>query len=208
VENGEAREQELETRDPDVKLMMQVRDEVPGAFQVLVERYQHRLLGVMVHLIGRTDEAEDLTQDVFLRIYRARKGYRPKARFSTWLYTIANNVAMNHLRSKGRNRAEGFGGETTSGTFKPVEAGIPSREGTPSTELRQAELADVVQEALETLGDDQKVAVLLSKFEELSYAEIAEVMGRSEAAVKSLLARARMNLRETLEPYLRTGQRA
>jgi RNA polymerase sigma-70 factor (ECF subfamily) len=208
VANGETLEQQLEARDPDVKLMMQVRDEVPGAFEVLVERYQNRLLGVMTHLVGRRDEAEDLTQDVFLRIYRARKGYRPKAKFSTWLFTIANNVAMNHLRSKGRNRAEGLGGETASGNFKAAEDGIPSREGTPSTQMRQAELSDLVQEALEMLGDDQKVAVLLSKFEELSYAEIAEVMGRSESAVKSLLARARMNLRETLEPYLRSGQKA
>jgi RNA polymerase sigma-70 factor (ECF subfamily) len=73
--------------------------------------------------------------------------------------------------------------------------------------MRQAELSDVVREALDVLGDDQKVAVLLSKFEEMSYSEIAQVMGRSEAAVKSLLARARMNLRETLEPYLRSGQK-
>jgi len=208
VANGETLEQQLEIRDPDVKLMMQVRDEVPGAFEVLVERYQNRLLGIMTHLVGRADEAEDLTQDVFLRIYRARKGYRPRAKFSTWLFTIANNVAMNHLRDKGRNQAEGFGGETPSGRLNVAEEGIPSREGTPSTQMRKAELADVVLEALGTLGDDQKVAVLLSKFEELSYAEIAEVMGRSEAAVKSLLARARTNLRGTLEPYLRTGQKA
>jgi RNA polymerase sigma-70 factor (ECF subfamily) len=73
--------------------------------------------------------------------------------------------------------------------------------------MRQVELSAVVREALEVLGEDQKVAVLLNKFEEMSYAEIAEVMGRSEAAVKSLLARARTNLREQLEPYLRTGQR-
>jgi RNA polymerase sigma-70 factor (ECF subfamily) len=208
VANGETLEQQLEVRDPDVKLMMQVRDEVPGAFEVLVERYQNRLLGIMTHLVGKADEAEDLTQDVFLRIYRARKGYRPKARFSTWLFTIANNVAINHLRSKGRNKAEGFGGETASGSLNAAENGIPSREGTPSTQMRQAELSDVVREALDVLGDDQKVAVLLSKFEELSYSEIAQVMGRSEAAVKSLLARARMSLRETLEPYLRTGQKA
>jgi RNA polymerase sigma-70 factor (ECF subfamily) len=208
VANGETLEQQLEARDPDVKLMMQVRDEVPGAFEVLVERYQNRLLGIMTHLVGKADEAEDLTQDVFLRIYRARKGYRPKAKFSTWLFTIANNVAMNHLRSKGRNKAEGFDGETASGGLNAAKVGIPSREGTPSTQMRQAELSDVVREALDVLGDDQKVAVLLSKFEELSYAEIAQVMGRSEAAVKSLLARARMNLRETLEPYLRSGQKA
>ena len=83
--------------------MLQVRDDVSGAFEVLVNRYQHRLLGVMVHLVGRVEEAEDLTQEVFLRIYRARKGYRPRAKFSTWLFTIANNLALNHLRGKGRN---------------------------------------------------------------------------------------------------------
>src|SRR5206468_12431700 len=101
----ETLEQQLEARDPDVRLMLQVRDDVQGAFEVLVNRYQHRLLGVMVHLVGRVEEAEDLTQEVFLRIYRARKGYRPRAKFSTWLFTIANNLALNHLRSKGRNPA-------------------------------------------------------------------------------------------------------
>ena len=90
--------------------------------------------------------------------------------------------------------------------------GIPGhqavgREGTPSAQLRKVELSQVIQEALDVLGEDQKMAVLLNKFEEMSYAEIAEVMGRSEAAVKSLLARARNTLREQLEPYLRTGQR-
>ena len=74
---GETLEQQLEARDPDVRLMLQVRDDVQGAFEVLVERYQHRLVGIMIHLVGRVEEAEDLTQEVFLRIYRARKGYRP-----------------------------------------------------------------------------------------------------------------------------------
>src|SRR6202034_4443723 len=75
VATGESLEAQLEARDPDVRLMLQIRDDVPGAFEVLVERYQHRLVGVLTHLIGKGDEAEDLTQDVFLRIYRARKGY-------------------------------------------------------------------------------------------------------------------------------------
>jgi RNA polymerase sigma-70 factor (ECF subfamily) len=211
----DALEAQLEARDPDVKLMLQVRDDVPGAFEVLVERYQHRLVGVLVHLIGRVEEAEDLTQDVFLRIYRARKGYRPKAKFSTWLFTIANNLASNHLRSKGRSPvARGVGDATGSGSasgsqaIRPAEERALSREGTPSAQLRQVELSDVVREALDVLGEDQKVAVLLNKFEDMSYSEIAEVMGRSEAAVKSLLARARTHLRELLEPYLKTGQRA
>src|SRR4051812_39128366 len=216
VATGETLEQQLEARDPDVRLMLQVRDDVQGAFEVLVSRYQHRLLGVMIHLVGRVEEAEDLTQEVFLRIYRARKGYRPRAKFSTWLFTIANNLALNHLRSKGRNPtvalgagAGAGGGTSTSGALpsRTAEERVPGREGTPSAHLRKVELSDVVRDALDLLGEDQKLAVLLNKFEDMSYAEIAEVMGRSEAAVKSLLARARNHLREQLEPYLRTGQR-
>jgi len=201
-------EQQLEARDPDVRLMLQVRDDVQGAFEVLVERYQHRLVGIMVHVIGRAEEAEDLTQEVFLRIYRARKGYRPRAKFSTWLFTIANNLALNHLREKGRNPSVAAGGAGLgSSENHPVVERVAARDGTPSAQLRKVELSDVVREALDILGEDQKVAVLLNKFEDMSYAEIAEVMGRSEAAVKSLLARARNHLRERLEPYLRTGQR-
>jgi RNA polymerase sigma-70 factor (ECF subfamily) len=208
----ETLEQQLEARDPDVRLMLQVRDDVQGAFEVLVERYQHRLVGVLAHLVGRSEEAEDLAQEVFLRIYRARKGYRPRAKFSTWLFTIANNLALNHLRGKGRNPtvALGAGGGDSSASLetRPVGERALSRDGTPSAQMRQVELADVVRDALNGLGEDQKMAVLLNKFEDMSYAEIAAVMGRSEAAVKSLLARARNHLREQLEPYLRTGQRS
>lgn len=201
-------EKQLEARDPDVRLMLQIRDDVQGAFEVLVERYQHRLVGVLAHLVGRPDEAEDLAQEVFLRIYKARKGYKPRAKFSTWLFTIANNLALNHLRTKGRNPARPLDAQdSTASGPGPIAASLASREGTPSAQVRQVELSDVVREALELLGEDQKLAVLLNKFEEMSYAEIAQVMDRSEAAVKSLLARARNQLREQLESYLRTGQR-
>ncbi len=108
-------EQQLESRDPDVRLMVQVRADVKGAFETLVERYQNRLVGILFHLVGNREEAEDLCQEVFLRIYKARKGYRPKAKFSTWLFTIANNLALNHLRSKGRNPSvpiSGSGGDS------------------------------------------------------------------------------------------------
>ena len=204
----DALEQQLEAKDPDVRLMLQVRDDVQGAFETLVERYQHRLLGVMIHLVGRVEEAEDLTQEVFLRIYRARKGYRPRAKFSTWLFTIANNLALNHLRDKGRNPTVAIGTEDTgSHPTGSSQDRVPGREGTPSTQLRKVELSEVVREALDLLGEDQKLAVLLNKFEDMSYSEIAEVMGRSEAAVKSLLSRARNHLREQLEPYLKTGQK-
>jgi RNA polymerase sigma-70 factor (ECF subfamily) len=201
-------EHQLELRDPDVRLMLQVRDDVAGAFETLVERYQNRLVGILFHLVGKIEEAEDLCQEVFLRIYKARKGYRARSKFSTWLFTIANNLALNHLRSKGRNPGPPMGGtDSDSQAIASIARQLVGRETTPSAQMRQAELADLVHAALAALNEDQKMAVLLNKFEEMSYAEIAQVMGRSTAAVKSLLARARNELREQLEPYLTTGER-
>jgi RNA polymerase sigma-70 factor (ECF subfamily) len=209
VDAAQNLEQQLEARDPDVRLMIQVRAGVAGAFEALVERYQNRLVGILFHLVGNRDEAEDLCQEVFLRIYRARNGYRPKAKFATWLFTIANNLALNHLRRKGRNTSRRVSaGPGASSETALVARQLAGREGTPSAQMRKAELADLVREALTVLNEDQKVAVLLNKFEEMSYAEIADVMGRSPAAVKSLLARARNQLREQLEPYLISGQRS
>jgi RNA polymerase sigma-70 factor (ECF subfamily) len=203
----DALERQLEARDPDVRLMLQVRDDIPGAFEALVERYQDRLVGILFHLVGNHEQAEDLSQDTFLRIYKARKGYRPRAKFSTWLFTIANNLALNHLRGKGRNPSVPMSGAADSQASVPIAAQLASRERTASSQMRKVELSEIVREALGILNEDQKMAVLLNKFEDMSYAEIAEVMSRSPAAIKSLLARARNDLRERLEPYLSTGQR-
>src|SRR5437879_3324466 len=93
---------QLALRDPDTRLMLGVRDDEPGAFEELVARYQSRLVGIMHHLVGNLEEAEDLAQEVFLRMYRARKKYRARSKFSTWLFTIANNLALNSLRSRQR----------------------------------------------------------------------------------------------------------
>ena len=93
---------QMALRDPDIRLMLRVRDDDAAAFAELVEHYQHRLVGIMHHLVGNADEAEDLAQEVFLRVYRTRKKYSPQAKFSTWLFTIANNLALNALRNRGR----------------------------------------------------------------------------------------------------------
>src|SRR5580700_8913673 len=93
--------------------MVQVRTDVAGAFETLLERYQNRLVGILFHLVGNREEAEDLCQEVFLRIYKARKGYRARAKFSTWLFTIANNLALNYLRSKGRSPNVAIGSKST-----------------------------------------------------------------------------------------------
>jgi RNA polymerase sigma-70 factor (ECF subfamily) len=195
-------ERQLEARDPDVRLMLQVKDDIPAAFEALVQRYQDRLVGILFHLVGNLEEAEDLTQDAFLRVYRSRKGYRPRAKFSTWLFTIANNLALNYLRKNRRNIALRLAPEgDPSRAMAPVSQQLPSREAAASSQVRKIELSEIVQDALGFLSEDQRIAVLLSKFEGMSYSEIGEVLNRSPAAVKSLLARARSDLRERLQSY-------
>ncbi len=192
-----------------MRLMLQVRDDDnAAAFEELMNRYQGRLVSLMTHLVGRRDMAEDLAQDVFLRIYRARKRYVPGSKFSTWMYTIANNVASNALRGLSRRKEVNLVGRE-SGEFgnDPLAAQALAASGLmPTRQLAKAELSEVVQIAVATLSERQRMAVLLNKFEHLSYQEIAEVMEQSPSAVKSLLSRARVNLREILEPYLQQGQ--
>lgn len=196
--------------DPDVRLMMRVRDDDAGAFEELVERYQTRLIRLLEHLGPRRDLADDLAQEVFLRVFRARKRYEPGAKFSTWLFTIAGNVARNSGRSLGRRaevtEADGSPG-SPSGSQPTVLAGIALEQSglMPQRLVEGAERANVVRAAIQTLGERQREALLLSKFEGLSYAEIADVMGLTPKAVKSLLSRARVNLKEILEPYMHHG---
>jgi RNA polymerase sigma-70 factor (ECF subfamily) len=194
---------QLALRDPDIRLMLRVRDDEPGAFEELVERYQHRLVAVMHHLVGNAEEAEDLAQEVFLRVYRARQKYRPRAKFSTWLFTIANNLALNSLRSRQRKPSVPLN-VRDSGPLgpRPAEQLVHARTEPPGQHLQQQELAAIVQRALDGLNERQRLAVVLNKFEEMSYEEIAEVMNLTTKAVKSLLSRARSNLRAALQGYI------
>jgi len=190
-------------RDPDIRLMLQVRDDDNGAFEMLVERFQHRLVAVMHHVVGNAEEAEDLAQEVFLRVYRARKKYRPRSKFSTWLFTIANNLALNCLRSRQRKPVVPLAVHD-SGPLgpRPAEQLVHDRGGGPTHRLQQEELAAIIRQALEGLNERQRVAVVLNKFEDMNYAEVAEVMGLTTKAVKSLLSRARENLRVALSGYV------
>ena len=195
---------QMALRDPDIRLMLLVRDDDDtAAFSELVERFQHRLVAVMHHLVGSADEAEDLAQEVFLRVYRIRKKYTPKAKFSTWLFTIANNLALNSLRDRQRRpvlplevRESGPLGP------RPTEVLAPTRDEPPAYNLQQQELAEVIRRALDALNERQRVAIVLNKFEDMNYADIADVMGLTTKAVKSLLSRARSKLRESLQGYI------
>jgi RNA polymerase sigma-70 factor, ECF subfamily len=194
---------QLALRDPDIRLMLRVRDDDAEAFGELVELYHKRLVTVMRHLVGTAEEAEDLAQEVFLRVYRGRKKYHPRAKFSTWLFTIANHLALNVLRSRQRKPSVPLN-LRDSGPLgpRPAEQLVLDRESQPHQRMQQQELAAVVRQALETLNDRQRVAVVLNKFEDMNYAEIAEVMGLTTKGVKSLLSRARENLRLVLRDYI------
>lgn len=194
---------QLVLRDPDIRLMLRVRDDDPTAFAEMVELYNHRLITVLQHLLGKPEEAEDLAQEVFLRVYRARKKYRPRAKFSTWLFTIANNLALNALRSRQRRPTVPLN-TRDSGPLgpRPAEQLVRERDDQPGRRLQQQELAAVVRQALEQLNERQRIAVVLNKFEDMNYAEIADVMRLTTKGVKSLLSRARDNLRQVLKDYI------
>jgi RNA polymerase sigma-70 factor (ECF subfamily) len=195
-------------RDPDVRLMLEVRDDNASAFEELMLRYQNRVLTVMEHLVRSRDQAEDLTQEVFLRVFRARKKYVPGAKFSTWLFTIVNNVASNARRSKSRRKEVNVeGSESGPLGANPMQALALAASGQmPTRQLDKAEMRDIIRLALDELNERQRLAVLLSKFEGMSYIDIAETMDLSVQAIKSLLSRARTNLKEVLTPYLSKGE--
>lgn len=192
--------------DPDVQRMLRAKEGDDEAFAELVKTYQDRLINIFFHLVDSREAAEDLAQDVFLRIYRARRGYTPTARFSTWLFRIANNLASNRRRDEGRRKEVTIGG-SESGPLgpRPQEQLALEKSGLqPARQLDRQELQQLVRQALETLNERQRMAVLLHKFEDMSYSDIAAAMDLTPPAVKSLLSRARENLRTYLEPILQT----
>lgn len=205
VSDSSVRRQAL--RDPDVRLMLAVGQGDAQAFEELVLRYQSRLVAVLEHLVGSRDHAEDLAQEVFLRVYRARRSYEPGAKFSTWLFTIANNVAATALRTRSRRREVSLAAHDSSHSIARLDAVVQASTGQmPARQLDKAEMRQIVQLALESLNERQRMAVLLNKFEGMSYDDIAAAMGLTPKAIKSLLSRARLNLREVLEPYLEHGR--
>lgn len=205
--SNRSRNDKLADIDEDAKLMLRVRDDDAEAYQLLMLTYQPRLQRVLRQLVSSETLAEDLVQDVFLRVWRARKTYQPTAKFSTWIFHIANNVASNAIRDRGRKREyQAASGSTDSQHAMPLEEMAMASTGQiPVRRLDKAERAEIVQVAVQALNPRQRTALLLSKFENLSYQEIADTMGLSVQAVKSLLSRARVNLRSLLQPYLDEG---
>jgi len=190
--------------DPSTELMLRVRDGDAEAFSQLVSLWQPRLVTLFLHQTGDHSTAEDLAQEVFMRVYRARDRYEPKAKFTTWVHTIANNLASDLRQRAYRRKERGVvANQSASGSMVGLEQLAVAASGLlPTRQLDRAEMQAVVQQAIATLNDRQRMVILLAKFEHCSYEEIATAMKLSVPAVKSLLFRAREQLREALTPYL------
>lgn len=190
-------------RDPDVRLMLRVKDGDEAAFAELVSNYQSRLVSIFYNMLGNQETAEDLAQECFLRIYQARNGYEPTAKFSTWLYRIANNLASNTRRGFGRRKEVPLSGRDSQTLSTQRDQAVPDKSALmPTRQVDLRETREMVRTSITVLNERQRMAVLLHKFEEMSYADISEAMELTPAAVKSLLSRAREKLRESLTPYI------
>lgn len=172
------------------------------AFRRLVQRNQAKVYAMIFRVIGDHAQVEDLTQEVFLRVFRTAERYMPLAKFSTWLYRIAANVALNAIRAGRKMKLAGLDlldEEDGSRWHRAVPDG---RTPSPQTRLDAAELHAKLAEAVAALPENQRVAITLNQYEHMSYHEIAEILDCSTMAVKSLLSRARGNVRDALLRYL------
>ena len=184
----------------DFELMARIGDGDHEAFRELVERHQNTVIGTVAKMLGNPSDAEAISQQVFLRIWRNARRYRPDARFTTYLFTITRNLVFNETRRRGRKK-EVSADEREENSHHQIE---DSPDRRPDAELLQAELREAIDAAIAALPESQRMAVVLRRYQQLSYEEIAAVLGLSVSAVKSLLFRARSALRETLGAYLQS----
>ena len=192
--------------DPDAELMRRVKRGDRAAFEALVEKYKQPVANVLGRMLGDPVEAEDLTQGVFVQVFRSAHRYRESARFSTWLYTIARTLCLNELRRRSRHPAESLDAAHPDDPSQPLHRVSDARTLSPPERLLQQELEQKIQEALDALPSNQRLAVLLCRQEDVSYEEIARILKCSLSATKSLIHRGRETLKQRLKPYLRTGQ--
>jgi RNA polymerase sigma-70 factor (ECF subfamily) len=188
--------------DPEVGLMERVRAGDADAFTELRGRYAPRVFGYFCRQLRDRAEAEDLTQEVFLRLYRSRQRYQPRARFATWIYHITQNVGRNAMRSRRRRPCVHLDlCEPASQSL--MEGALPDRAGEPWVPVERAEVAQQVRDAVAGLGGRSRTAVELHTFANQTYAEVAAELEMTPKAAKSLLYRARNQLRETLMSFVR-----
>jgi RNA polymerase sigma-70 factor, ECF subfamily len=184
----------------DVRLMRLVAGGDTGAFEQLVERHQALVAGTVARMLGSNSDVEDIAQQVFIRVWKSAGRYVARAKFTTWLLKITRNLVFNEMRRTKRHPHMPV-------QIEPEAEAIPLKDegaASPDATLLQSELQKAIEDAIGLLPDTQRMALVLRRYEELSYEEIADVLDLSVPAVKSLLFRARTELRERLKNYLET----
>jgi len=186
--------------DRGTKWMLAYQGGSEAAFDLIVEAYSGQVYALFTRFLGNVPEREDLVQEVFLRVIRARQRYRATARFSTWLYRIAFNLAVNRTQRRRPTTTlpEGPEGADGDALGQFGDERVPD----PSERLEQEDVVGAVRRAIAELPESQRMALILARYEELPFAEIAAVLDSSEKAIKSLVHRARENLRAKLAPFL------
>jgi len=190
--------------DSDLELMTRVSRGDEASFAVLLQRHRSPVLNYFVRMVRDRALAEDLTQEVFLRVYQARERYQPEARFTTWLYRIATNLALNALRDRKAERlAEPP--ERQDGEDGGILERTADERPTVEQQMVESDRQRFIRQAIEGLPEKQRAAVILHKYQDVDYRQIASVLKVSESAVKSLLFRAYETLRVRLEPLVHGG---
>ncbi len=185
--------------------MLRVKRGDVQAFEQLAEKYKQPIVNMMFRMLRDLDEAEDLAQNVFIRVYQSAHRYEVSAKFSTWIFTIARRLCLNEIRRRGRHPAESLESSQTDYDDQPARQFEDVKTFSPPDAALHAELAHKIEEALAQLPEKQRMAIVLCRQEELSYEEIAKVLGCSVPATKSLIHRGRETLKERLKPYLHSG---
>ena len=192
--------------DPDAALMLRVKRGDREAFTELVGKWQQPLMNFVFGTLRDETESEDVAQNTFVQVWKSRARYERTAKFSTWLFTIARNLCLNEIRRRSRHPAESL--EETHGENDD----LPSRQYEdkkmflPTDDVLHGELVKKIEEALVKLPENQRAAILLCRQDEVSYEEIADILGCSLSATKSIIHRGRETLKEQLKPYLQTGE--
>jgi RNA polymerase sigma-70 factor (ECF subfamily) len=184
--------------DQDVLWMRQAAQGDVDAFQSLIEVHQSRVIGTVAKMLGDDVDSEDIAQQVFIRVWKSAARYQPTAKFTTWLFKITRNLVFNELRRRKRHPVTPLQQEEDEHFFQPADCVNMS----PDASLLDSELNDAVQIAIDALPETQRMAIILRRYEEMPYEEIGEVLGLSVPAVKSVLFRARAELRQQLRKYL------
>jgi RNA polymerase sigma-70 factor (ECF subfamily) len=185
----------------DVQLMLDVKAGDDESFNLLLRRYRTPLVNFLFRMVRDSATAEDLAQEVFLRVYRARKQYSPSAKFTTWMFRIATNLALNSIRDNRHRQMEtSIDAPVNDEDSAPRE--LPAREMRIDEHMVERDRSEFIRRAITSLPEKQRVAVLLHKYEEMDYGEIAGILDCSESALKSLLFRAYETLRVELAPLV------